>query len=361
MGIAPVYRQTGGLEKSVASSTQAAGPGPAGDAVCFGAKAPLKDLFPASAPFNTLDLPVSKLHTIHIAEFGNPNGFPVVFLHGGPGGGIGASDHQFFDPVFYRIVTIDQRGAGKSTPYAEIRENTTQELVQDLETVRQKLNISKWLVFGGSWGSTLSLAYAEAHPDRVSGLILRGIFMGRQKEIDWWYGEQGSGKFYPDAWQEFAALIPESERGDMVEAYYRCLNSPDETTRNEAAKRLSGYAAAIAKLIPQQDLIDAYREPGKSLALARIFNHYCKNRAFLSDNQLLKNIGKIREAKIPTWIVQGRFDVVCPRTSADELAAALPEAKYEVVEAAGHSTTEPGLRDALIRATEEFKARQQKL
>ncbi len=279
-----------------------------------------------------------------------------MFLHGGPGGGLIPEYRQFFDPTAYRVVLFDQRGAGQSTPHASLEENTTWHLVEDIECLREHLGIERWLVFGGSWGSTLSLAYAQAHPDRVSALVLRGIFLCRPNEIRWFYQEgEGASAIFPDVWEEYVRVIPYAERGDMLSAYHRRLMSDDEAVRLEAAKAWSIWEGSTSKLFPDQQLIDHAGEAHFALALALIECHYFVNNAFFeSENYLLENIGKIRH--IPAVIVQGRYDVVCPMMSAWELHRAWPEAELEIIRDAGHSATEPGIIGALIDATDRFRA-----
>jgi proline iminopeptidase len=316
----------------------------------------MKTLYPAIEPFETARLRVSPVHELYYEQCGKPNGQPAVFLHGGPGGGLIPEYRQFFDPTTYRVVLFDQRGAGQSTPHASLEENTTWHLVEDIECLREHLGIERWLVFGGSWGSTLSLAYAQTHPDRVSALVLRGIFLCRPNEIRWFYQEgEGAGAIFPDVWEEYVRIIPHAERGDMLSAYHRRLMSDDEAVRLEAAKAWSIWEGSTSKLFPDQQLIDHAGETHFALALALIECHYFVNNAFFeSDNYLVENIGKIRH--IPAVIVQGRYDVVCPMMSAWELHRAWPEAELEIIGDAGHSATEPGIVRALIDATDRFRA-----
>ncbi len=310
----------------------------------------LKDYYPPLEPFETGRLQVSELHNIYYEQAGNPHGVPVVFLHGGPGGGINADHRRFFDPKHYRIILFDQRGAGKSTPTAELRENTTWDLVSDIEKLREKLSIPRWQVFGGSWGSTLALSYAITHPDRVLALILRGIFLCRKEEIQWFY-QKGASALFPDFWQDYENLIPETERGDMVSAYHRRLIHTDEKTRLAAARAWSKWEAATSRLIVQQTAIDEFEDPKLALAFARIECHYFMNNAFFkTDNYLLENISKIRH--IPGVIVQGRYDVVCPMKSAWDLHLAWPEAELKIIADSGHAAGETGTRSALIESTD---------
>lgn len=298
-------------------------------------------------------LQVSEIHRIYYEQSGNPTGKPVVFLHGGPGGGSDPMHRRFFDPNIYRIVVFDQRGSGRSEPFACLEENTTWDLVADIERLRQHLGIERWVVFGGSWGSTLSLAYAETHPERVVALVLRGIFLCRPEEIKWFY-QEGAHAIYPDVWEDYLNLIPEQERSDMLSAYHRRLTSEDKETQLAAARAWSIWEGSTSKLIPSQSVIDGFGDPSKAIPLARIECHYFMNNAFFSSNNyLIENIDRIRH--IPGVIVQGRYDVVCPMMSAWLLHKAWPEAKLEVIATAGHSATEEGIIDALVRATDEFK------
>ena len=300
---------------------------------------------------------MSDVHELYYEQCGNPNGQPVIFLHGGPGAGLIPDYRRFFDPAAYRIVLFDQRGSGQSTPHACLEDNTTWHLVDDIEQLRTELGIERWLVFGGSWGSTLALAYAETHPERVRGLVLRGIFLCRQKEIRWFYQDsEGAGAIFPDVWEQFVNLIPEAERGDMLRAYHRRLTSDDEAVRLEAARAWSIWEASALKLLPDQELVDQFSEPQMALALARIECHYFVNNCFFdTDNYLVENVGKIRH--IPAVIVQGRYDIVCPMMSAWELHKAWPEAEFHVIPDAGHSVTEPGIASALVEATDRFRER----
>jgi proline iminopeptidase len=310
----------------------------------------MRELYPAIEPYRSGFLPVSDLHTIYYEEVGNPQGKPVVFLHGGPGGGIEPVYRQYFDPGKWRVILFDQRGSGKSTPYAELRQNTTWDLVEDIEKLRQHLALSTWAVFGGSWGSTLALAYSETYPERCTGLVLRGIFMLRQKELQWYY-QEGASFIYPDAWEEYLKPIPVAERGDMMAAYYQRLTSPEPQVRLQAARAWSVWEGSTSKLFPSPDLIARFGQDTFAEAFARIECHYFVNRGFFStDDQLLQNVHRIRH--IPAWIVQGRYDVVCPMVSAWDLHRAWPEAMLQIIADAGHSVTEPGIRSALLDATD---------
>jgi len=313
----------------------------------------MHDFYPEIEPFQTGRLKVSPLHEIYFEQVGNPKGKPIVFLHGGPGGGVTSDHRRYFDPQFYRIILFDQRGCGQSTPFAELRENTTWDLVADIEKLRTELAIDQWHVFGGSWGSTLALSYAITHPERVSALILRGIFLCRPSEIHWFY-QEGASQLFPDLWEEYLKPIPVQERVNMVAAYYKRLTSPDEKTRLEAARAWSKWEGGTSYLLTKPAAVAEYEEAEKALPFARIECHYFINNAFFtSNNYLLENVGKIR--KIPGVIIQGRYDVVCPARSAWDLHRFWPEAKLEIIPDAGHAASEPGIRSALIQASNEMK------
>ena len=312
----------------------------------------MRDLYPPIQPYRQGKLQVSELHTLYFEESGNPQGKPVVFLHGGPGGGTMPLYRQFFDPERWRIVLFDQRGCGQSTPHAELAGNTTWDLVADMEKLRSHLGVEQWAVFGGSWGSTLALAYSQTHPQRCTELILRGIFMLRPQEIQWFY-QQGTSFIFPDAWEAYLAPIPPEERDDLVNAYYRRLTSSDADVRTAAAKAWSIWEGSTSKLIQDPALKDKFGDAEFAAAFARIECHYFVNGGFFEPaDQLLRNVDQIRQ--IPAVIVQGRYDVVCPMISAWELHQAWPEAEFIVVPDAGHSVTEPGITDALIKATDRF-------
>lgn len=312
----------------------------------------MRTLYPEIEPFNTGFLKVSDLHTIYFEEAGNPKGTPVIFLHGGPGGGMIPNYRRYFDPKKWRIILFDQRGCGKSTPFAEIKENSTWDLVSDIEKLRNKLEIKTWSVFGGSWGSTLALSYAIKHPEACEKLFLRGIFLLRKKEIDWFY-QEGCSKIYPDAWDHYVAPIPMDERGDFVKAYYKRLTSPDIKVRKEAAKAWSIWEGSTSKLIPDTDVIERFGDDEFADAFARIECHYFTNKGFFTeDNFLINNVDKIRH--IPTVIVQGRYDVVCPAESAWELHRAFPESHLHIIADAGHSLSEKGITDKLIEYTDKW-------
>lgn len=313
----------------------------------------MRDYFSQIEPYNKGMLKVSSIHTLYWEECGNPEGRPVVFLHGGPGGGVSPDHRRFFDPKTYRIILFDQRGSGQSLPCAELRENTTWDLVNDIETLREKLNIEKWVVFGGSWGSTLALTYAITHPEKVKALVLRGIFLCRPSEIKWFY-QEGASQIFPDVWDEYLKPIPENERHDLVTAYYKRLTHENPAIRLEAAKAWSKWEAATSRLIVDQASIDEFDDPEFALSFARIECHYFTNNAFFdTNNWILENIDKIRH--IPGAIVQGRYDVVCPARSAWDLHKAWPEAKFTIIPDSGHAAAEAGTRSALIEATESFK------
>ncbi|MEN9223866.1 MAG: prolyl aminopeptidase [Thermostichus sp. HHBFW_bins_43] len=312
----------------------------------------LRDLYPPIQPYNQGMLAVSPLHTLYYEQCGDPAGKPVVFLHGGPGGGIDPMYRQYFDPQRWRVVLFDQRGCGQSRPYAELQENTTWDLVADIEALRRHLHIDRWVVFGGSWGSTLALAYSQTHPEACLGLILRGIFLLRSFEIRWFY-QSGASHLFPEAWQHYLAPIPPEERDDLLGAYHRRLTHPDREVRLQAARAWAIWEASTSKLIPSPDLIERFGRGEFAEAFARIECHYFVNRGFLDpEDQLLRGVERIRH--LPGVIVQGRYDVVCPPLSAWELHQAWPEAEFQVIPDAGHSMTEPGIRSALIEATDRF-------
>jgi proline iminopeptidase len=310
-------------------------------------------LFPEIEPHVIGRLAVDALHTLYWETCGRPAGVPLVFLHGGPGGGCLPHHRRYFDPSFWRIVLLDQRGAGRSTPAAEIEGNTTQNLIADLEGLRLHLGIERWLVFGGSWGSTLALAYAQAHPARCLGLVLRGIFLAQPVELDWFM--HGMRNVFPEAWRAFAEFLPERERGDLLGSYYARLTDPDPAVHLPAAQAWDRYEGACSTLLPPNDPAHKFDSDASALAIARIEAHYFSHRAFLTDNQLLANLDRIRH--LPCTIVQGRYDVICPPVTADALARAWPEAEYIVVPDAGHSVREPGITRELVAAVERMRAR----
>ena len=310
------------------------------------------DLYPEIEPYKHEMLKVSDIHEIYLEECGNPAGKPVVFVHGGPGGGARRDDRRFFDPDKYRIVLFDQRGCGRSTPHASLEDNTTWDLVADMEKIRAHLNIETWQVFGGSWGSTLALSYAIKHPAQVSELVLRGIFMLRRKELLWFY-QEGCSRLFPDVWQEFLKPIPLVERADLISAYHRRLTSQNETVRLEAARAWSIWEGSTSKLVPDSNFIEHFSDARFAAAFARIECHYFVHGGFFpSENWIIENVEAIRH--IPGTIVQGRYDVVCPAESAFELAQAWPEADLHMVCSAGHNAQEPGIRSALVAATDAY-------
>lgn len=311
-------------------------------------------LYPPLEPYASGMLQVSDLHTLYWETSGNPRGKPVVFLHGGPGGGTEPKYRRFFNPEKYRIVLVDQRGCGKSTPHASLVDNTTWDLVADIERLRESLGIERWQVFGGSWGSTLALAYAQTHPARVTELVLRGIFLLRAKEVAWFY-QEGASMIFPDAWEGYLAPIPEAERGDLLHAYHRRLTGDDPAVQLEAAKAWSTWEGATSRLYTDPTMLARVGEDRFALAFARIECHYFVHKGFLrSDTQLLDDAAVLRKAGIPGVIVQGRYDVVCPMDSAWRLHRAWPEAQLVVVPDAGHSANEPGITRALVDATDAF-------
>ena len=309
------------------------------------------EFYPEIEPYESGLLRLDGRHSMYYEQCGNPAGVPVVFLHGGPGAGASTVHRRFFDPQHYRIVIFDQRGAGRSKPLGEIADNTTPHLIADIERLRRHLGIGRWLVFGGSWGSTLALAYAEAHLEPVRALILRGIFLCRRSEIDWFL--YGMRVLAPEAWRSFAEFLPESERGDLLAAYYRRLIDPDPAVHMPAARAWSIYEGTCCTLLPSPETVQTFGQDVLALGLARMEAHYFSNDIFLPESSILANIGRIRH--IPAMIVQGRYDLVCPIATADELARAWPEAEYVIVPDAGHSAMEPGIRAALVAATEKFR------
>jgi proline iminopeptidase len=312
-----------------------------------------RTLFPPIDPYRTHRLKVSALHEIHVAEYGNPEGKPVVLVHGGPGAGSNSTMPRFHDPDFHRIVVFDQRGSGQSTPHAEIEENTTWDLVADMEAIRRHLGIERWQLFGGSWGSCLSLAYAETHPEKVSELILRGIFTLRRKELEWFY-QEGASYLLPEAFEEYVRPIPEDERGDMIAAYYRRLTGPDPEVQLACARAWSMWEGAALSLLPDPARVAAFGAPNYAIAFARIECHYFYNHGFFdSDNQIIARAGLLRD--IPGVIIHGRYDLCTPVTIAWDLHRVWPEAELNIVADSGHAMTEPGIVEALMAATEKFK------
>jgi proline iminopeptidase len=312
-----------------------------------------RTVYPAVEPYRTGRLRVSDVHELYFEESGNPEGKPALFLHGGPGFGTEASHRRYFDPRAYRIVLFDQRGCGKSTPHASLVDNTTWDLVSDIEKLRAHLGIDRWLVFGGSWGSTLALAYAETHAARVAALVLRGIFLVRKSEIDWFY-QRGASALYADAWEKYVEPIPEAERGDLLGAFHRRLTSDDPEVRARAARAWSVWEGSTSCLHPNRALIEKTGGDEFSIAFARIECHYFVHRAFIDEERdLLRNVARIRH--VPAVIVQGRYDVVCPMETAWALHKAWPEADFRLVQDAGHSAGEPGIAHELVEATDRFR------
>jgi proline iminopeptidase len=311
-------------------------------------------LYPELQPYVQHTLAVTPPHQLHVEECGNPQGLPVLFVHGGPGAGCEPYHRRFFDPERYRIILFDQRGCGRSTPHASLEHNTTQSLVADMEQIREHLGIEHWLLFGGSWGSTLSLVYAETHPQRVRGLVLRGIFLCRRHEIDWFY-QQGASRLFPDYWQEYLEPIPEAERGDLLTAFYTRLTCDNELTRMAAAKAWSLWEGRTATLRPNAAVVDHFGSPFTALSLARIECHYFMHDSFLEPNQILRDAHRLQG--IPGVIVHGRYDVICPVENAWQLHQAWPGSELQIIQDAGHSAAEPGTVDALITATNAMAER----
>ena len=309
------------------------------------------DLFPEIGPFETGYMPVSGGHVMYWEQVGHPRGQPVLFLHGGPGAGAGAVHRRFFDPAFWRVVIFDQRGAGRSRPLGSLVANTTADLVDDIEQLRRHLGLDQWLLFGGSWGSTLALAYAQAHPTRVAGLVLRGVFLGRRVEVEWFL--HGLAAIFPDAHAQFVQYLPEHERGDVLGSYLRRLNHPDPAIHMSAARAWSVYEGSCSTLLPSPDTVASFAQDRTALGLARIEAHYFAHDLFLPPAGLLGHMDRI--GHLPAEIVQGRYDMVCPARTAFELAAAWPAARLTVIPDAGHSALEPGIRRSLVAAVERFR------
>jgi proline iminopeptidase len=311
----------------------------------------MKDLYPEIAPYRTGHFPVDDTHSLYVEEVGNPDGLPALFLHGGPGAGCEPYHRRFFDPLRYRVVLFDQRGAGRSTPHASLDNNTTADLVEDIERLRGHLGIERWLVFGGSWGSTLALAYAETHPERVSALVLRGVFLCRPHEIQWFY-QEGASRLFPDYWQDFIAPVAAKDRADLLQAYHRLLTGEDELRRLAAAKAWSVWEGRTATLLPDDSVAEHFAEPHLALSLARIECHYFVNDAFLRPNQLLAEARRLEG--IPGVIVHGRYDVICPLENAWALHEAWPGSELSIIADAGHSAAEAGTRRRLVEATDQL-------
>ena len=312
---------------------------------------PRGDLFPEIAPYQSGYLPLSGGHVMYWEQVGNPLGKPVLFLHGGPGAGAGTVHRRFFDPNVWRAIIFDQRGAGRSTPLGSLTANTTPHLVEDIELLRKFLGVERWLLFGGSWGSTLALAYAQAHPEAVTGAVLRGIFLGRAAEVEWFL--HGLARVFPEAHAAFSGFLPENERADLLASYLRRLSDPDPRVHGPAARSWSVYEGSCSTLLPSFEAVSAFAQDRSALGLARIEAHYFVNDLFLPEGGLLGHMDKLRE--IPGEIVQGRYDMICPAQSAFELTAAWPRARLTMVSDAGHSALEPGVRTALIAALERCR------
>jgi proline iminopeptidase len=312
-----------------------------------------QELYPPIEPYAAGMLRLDGLHSMYWEQSGNPNGVPAVFLHGGPGAGATSTHRRFFDPDVYRIVVFDQRGAGRSTPLGSVADNTLAHLIADMELLRRHLGIERWHLFGGSWGSTLALAYAEAYPGCCAAMVLRGVFLCRKSEIDWFL--YGMRTVFPEAWRAFAGHLPEAERGDILTGYHRRLGDPDPAVHLPAARAWSTYEGACSTLLPSADTVAAFGEERMALGLARIETHYFRHNLIPRERDLIARVDRLR--RIPATVVQGRYDMVCPIVSADELVRAWPEAEYIVVPDAGHSAMEPGIRAALVTATERYRER----
>lgn len=314
----------------------------------------MPDLYPDIKPYRTHKMAVDEPHCLYVEECGRQEGIPALFLHGGPGSGCETYHRRFFNPQLYRIVLFDQRGSGRSKPHAELNSNDTRAMIGDIEHIRTQLGIDRWLVFGGSWGSTLALAYAEAHPQRVTGLVLRGVFLCREQEIRWFY-QEGASRVFPDYWQDYLAPIPPAERSDLVGAYYRRLTGDNELARLAAAKAWSLWEGRTASLLPNPAITGHFADAHTALSLARIECHYFVNNAFLQPNQLLRDAHKI--ASIPGVIVHGRYDLICPLENAWALHKAWPGSELHIIPDAGHAASEPATRSALVDATDRFAER----
>ena len=311
-------------------------------------------LYPEIKPSATHALAVDDIHTLYVEESGNPEGIPVLFIHGGPGSGCDPKNRCFFDPELYRIVLFDQRGAGRSTPHAELNNNHTAALIADMEAIREHLQIERWLLFGGSWGSTLSLLYAQRHPERVSGMVLRGIFLGRKRDIHWLY-QEGASRLFPDYWEDYQRPVPVAQQHNMIEAYYALLTGDNELARMGAAKAWSGWEARCATLRPSIEVYEHLVDPHVALAMARIECHYFINGCFIDENQILENMAAIDA--VPGIIIHGRYDMVCTLDNAYELHRGWARSELHIIRDAGHVASEPGITDALVRATRRMADR----
>ncbi len=308
----------------------------------------MQPLYPEIKPYAHHELAVDSRHTLYIEECGDPDGLPVLFIHGGPGAGCSVNDRRFFDPEKFRIILFDQRGCGRSTPHADLHDNTTQDLIADIEKIRELLGVEKWLLFGGSWGATLSLLYTQSHPERVSGLILRGTFLCRDSDLHWFY-QHGADLIFPDYWQDFVKPIPEDERNNLIAAYYKRLTGDNELAKMAAAKAWSLWEGQCATLRPSHEVVGTFSDTHLALSLACIETHYFINKGFIEPNQILNNAAALEG--IPGIIIHGRYDVVCPLDNSYQLYNAWPDAELHIVRGAGHSSREPSIVDALIKAT----------
>lgn len=307
-------------------------------------------LYPPIKPFDTQEIPVGDGHTLYVEQCGSPDGVPVVFLHGGPGGNITEDCRRFFDPNQYRVILFDQRGCGRSTPHASLENNTTEHLLQDLETLREHFGLERWMLFGGSWGSTLALLYAIRHPRRVDAMVLRGIWLLRQEDLDWIYGSQGARKLFPEFGNNFVKILPEAKRNNVIQGYYDILTGEDEIARMAACKAWGEWEARCCSLDPNPDVVQRLTEPHTALSFARTCCHYALNKGFIEENFILNNIQAIE--KIPGYIIHGRYDAICPAENAWSLHKNWPNSELMLVRDAGHSATEPAIIDALIHATQ---------
>lgn len=311
-------------------------------------------LFPDIRSNQKYQLPVDDTHTLYIEECGSPDGIPILFLHGGPGAGCSKYDRRFFDPEKYRIILFDQRGSGRSTPHASLINNTLDHLLGDIEKIRTHLEVEQWVLFGGSWGSTLALAYAEKHPELVLGLILRGIFLAREEDLHWFY-QSGAHRIFPDYWEEFLEPIDPAARGDLINAYYKLLTGDNELAKMSAAKHWAVWEGRCATLRPNMDIVNYFNDPHTALSVARIEAHYFVNKGYLSPNQLINDANKLEG--IPGIIIHGRYDAICPLDNAFALNKAWPDSELHIIRDAGHSSHEPSIADALVRATNDMAIR----